>query len=669
MNHYLIFEAFQDTIFVVGEVGQLFYGNGAAAILLEVSPRRLTSERPIAQFITFDPDPLLTGSQGLAKINETTQTVEISFNLPSGKSGWVQVAIQPEPEFLALARASEEGAAAPKINGETCAAYKPSRWIVSMRDVTLEKNLHVKYRKELDNKEVVIRDLQDARAALEEYSHGLESKVQERTVELRASNGLLKTILDSLGQGILVFDKDGNCLPIYSQVCRKLLNGEPPGRAIEDVLGLGTKLGADFQAWRNVVFDGALDFDDLAPLAPSGFQNSMGLEIKLDYNPMLNANNQLDGIVVVATDKTLEMAALRKAEEERQLVNKVTQVARNRAAFRLFISDARRRLLALTSSVQMRDDEVARDLHTIKGGSSSFSLQDLTKACHEVESELANVAISTKAPELGALLEKEVLAIEEILGSLDGETENSGSGWSVEKIRDWGTKILAADDLKNSQEIGRAILRACREKPLSTTVGHLEPSLKDLASSYGKILDRLTIEGGEISADSEFFEPLLSSLIHGFRNSVFHGLETPEERRIAGKPEGGLIGIRFGKEVLPDGAEWMKIEILDDGRGVNPERIRKKLLSSGRGDLASGSDEEVIQAILLDDFSTAEQVDMIAGRGVGMAAIAGEAQRIGGTVAVHSILGQGMKLLIRVPMPESGSESDIRAVVVKSRAA
>jgi two-component system, chemotaxis family, sensor kinase CheA len=531
---------------------------------------------------------------------------------------------------------------------------------VSMRDVTLEKNLHVKYRKELDNKEVVIRDLQDARAALEEYSHGLESKVQERTVELRTTNSLLKTILDSLGQGILVFDKDGNCLPIYSQVCRKLLNGEPPGRAIEDVLGLGAKLSADFQAWRNVVFDGALDFDDLVPLAPSGFQNSTGLEIKLDYNPMLNAGNQLDGIVVVTTDKTLEMAALRKAEEERQLVNKVTQVARNRAAFRLFISDARRRLLALASSAPMSADEVSRDLHTIKGGSSSFSLQDLTKVCHEVESELTIVSISAKAPELSALLEKEILALEEILGPLEGDTEISSSGWSVEKIQDWGSKILAAGDLKTSQEIGRAILRACREKPLSTSVGHLEPSLKDLASSYGKILDHMTVEGGEINVDSEFFEPLLSSLIHSFRNSVYHGLETPEERRLSGKPEGGSIAIRFGKEVLPNGVEWMKIEIQDDGRGVNPERIRKKLLSSGRGDLVAGSDEEVIQAIFLDDFSTAEQVDMIAGRGVGMAAIAGEARRIGGTVLVQSVVGQGMKLLIRVPVPKP--ESDVHAI-------
>ena len=656
MNHYLVFEAFQDTIFVIDEAGRLIYGNGAAAILLEVSPRRLTSEKPIGQFINFSPDPLLVESKGIANVIETTQTVEVSFNLPSGKSGWVQIVIQPEPEFLTKSRTTESETEAGK------------RWIVSMRDVTLEKNLHIKYRKELDNKEVVIRDLQEARAALEEYSHGLESKVQERTTELQAMNGLMKAILDSLGQGILVFDQSGKCLPVFSQVCRKLLRGEPPGRVIEDVLGLGPKLGADFQAWRNVVFDGALDFEDLAPLAPTGFKNTAGLDISLDYNAMMDANHQLVGIVVAVTDKTLEMAALKKAEDERLLVSKVTQVARNRTAFQLFVSDARRRLALLISAGSLGLDEIARELHTIKGGASSFALQDLTSACHELESELHGVnaeresriifdqTLVRRVPELLSHLETELSALTEILGPIGTTAENSTIDLPIERVLKWGQEILQASDIKVAQEVGRAILSECKEKPLGTSLGHLEPSLKDLASSYGKQLQAFVVRGGEARVDTELFEPLISSLIHSFRNSVYHGLETMEERRSVGKPEGGCITVHFEKETraAPSGsraAEWLKIEIQDDGRGVDPARIRKKLVSLGRNDIATAPDSEVIQAILLDDFSTAEQVDMVAGRGVGMSAIGGEAKRLGGSVVVHSILGQGMKLVITVPIP------------------
>ena len=181
MSRYHFLDAFQDAILVLDAEGRLHYGNGSAGVLLEVSVRRLATGKPSSQFIKFSPDPFADGA--LEKVTDTTQVVEVSFSLASGKPGWVQVVYQPEPEFFAHADAVEDGK---DRRGDG------RRWFMSMRDVTLEKALHVKYRNELEQKESVIKDLKDARARLEEYSQGLEAKVAERTVEVREKNRLLK---------------------------------------------------------------------------------------------------------------------------------------------------------------------------------------------------------------------------------------------------------------------------------------------------------------------------------------------------------------------------------------------------------------------------------------------------------------------------------------------
>ena len=195
---------------------------------------------------------------GISAIRDQAPAREVSFSLPaSGKTGWVQTIIQPVPPHLM--EPDEAG----------------SRWIISMRDTTLERTLNQKYRGELDQKESVIRDLIEARKSLEDYSLRLEKRVEERTSELSNANRLQKTILDSLGQGILVFDKDGVCLPIFSKVVVKML-GEPTGRRVEELLGYSGTTAEGFNQWREAVFDQLLDFEDMVPLAPNHMKNADG---------------------------------------------------------------------------------------------------------------------------------------------------------------------------------------------------------------------------------------------------------------------------------------------------------------------------------------------------------------------------------------------------------
>ena len=643
MSRYSVFDSFQDSILVVDAEGHVCYGNPAAAIMLQVSARRLSASKHFSNFVTFDP-PLIDEAHQIKDVYEASQVREFHFHLPSGSEGWTQITLQKQPEFFAESEATKD------------------RWICYFRDVSLEKALSAKYRAELDQKEVVIEDLKKAREALEDYSKTLEQKVEARTVELRQANGLLKTILDSLGQGILVFDQTGNCLPIFSQVCRKILGADPAGQNIEDVLSLDAKDRKNFESWREAIFEELLDFEDMVPLSPVRNRKQGGLEVEVSYNPLRGADGKLQGVVLVATDKTQEMAAVRKAEREREVVNKVTQVARNREAFRLFVGEARRLLKTFLAPASLDLEDVARQLHTLKGGAASFSIMSVAHSCHELEDELRalpqngegreafNESLSKKAKETIKTLEKELVELTELLGSLGLDGQNQTIEMPAEVMFAWSRALTEVSKLEQAHQVAVEIWRECTEKPVDTAVRYLGTSLVDLAKSMGKQLAEFKIEGSSTKIPSGFGQGLMASLVHAFRNCVYHGLESPEERRAKGKNPGGSIVVAFARKKEAD-KEWLHIDIRDDGKGVATDKVRAKLQSLGQTKLAEASDDQVNQAILLDDLSTADKVDQVAGRGVGMSAIAAEARALGGSVVVKSEQGKGMLLEIRVPVP------------------
>lgn len=647
MSEYRFFDTFQDAVLVIDSDHNVCFGNVAATLLFEVSARRLSSGKPLNQFIEFKPDPISSAGDLLA-LDQATQFKEVEFSSSSGKSGWAQVALLPQPKHFS-----------PDFEGQ--------RFIVTLRDVTLEKTLFDKYRAELDQKEEVIQDLRKAQAQLEDYSKNLEKMVAARTLELSETNQLLQTILDSLGQGILVFDREGKCLPIYSKICESILEGAPVQKQIEDVLALSSDEAMSFQSWREAVFAEMLDFDELAPLAPNAYANSHGLNIALTYNALRNDRKVIEGVVLVATDQTREIEAKKEAAKEKELVRRVVQVARYREAFRRFVIDTRQILndLVRINQSNFNCEEVARKLHTIKGGAATFSLENIVSGCHALEGELDFFCENPKQQEeffaqlgresaiLNSMLNEEVKSLVDLLGNIVGDGESRVVEVQLEKAVHWG-RALSQDKSLCSQKIADELLSECFERSIGDSVNRMESSLQSVANLMGKQLNSLELEGAELRVPLGPLQPLLSSLVHCYRNAIDHGLETPEERLAAGKTAAGSIRTKFVKYSNENDLErsWLMIEISDDGRGINPEKIRDKLNRIGRSQWAKESDQEVIQSILSGEFSTADQVTEISGRGVGLSAVADEVKKLDGTIVVHSLLGKGMTLTIRIPLPK-----------------
>jgi two-component system, chemotaxis family, sensor kinase CheA len=208
--------------------------------------------------------------------------------------------------------------------------------------------------------------------------------------------------------------------------------------------------------------------------------------------------------------------------------------------------------------------------------------------------------------------------------------------------------LLASTQRLNliTTELQEAVMRT-RMQPIATVWRKLPRVVRDLAVSCGKRV-RLHMEGEETDLDKTLIECIRDPLTHAVRNAVDHGIETPAERRAAGKPEEGLLTLRAYHE----GGQVI-VEIGDDGRGVDPEKVRQQAVAKGlvSADQARRtSDRELSQLLFLPGFSTAERVSNVSGRGVGMDVVRTRIEAVGGSVDLASVPGAGATLRLRIPL-------------------
>jgi two-component system chemotaxis sensor kinase CheA len=186
-----------------------------------------------------------------------------------------------------------------------------------------------------------------------------------------------------------------------------------------------------------------------------------------------------------------------------------------------------------------------------------------------------------------------------------------------------------------------------RMQPIGNVWGKLPRVVRDLATACGKQV-RIEMEGQETELDKTIIEAIKDPLTHIVRNSVDHGIETPEVRTEAGKSPEGCLKMRAYHE-----GGQVNIEITDDGGGIHFEKVKRKALQRGLiapEYAARMSDHEAINLIFLPGFSTAEKVTNVSGRGVGMDVVKTNIEKIGGTVDLQSEVGAGTTLKIKIPL-------------------
>ena len=186
-----------------------------------------------------------------------------------------------------------------------------------------------------------------------------------------------------------------------------------------------------------------------------------------------------------------------------------------------------------------------------------------------------------------------------------------------------------------------------RMQPIGNIWAQFPRTVRDVALSCGKQVS-IEMEGKETELDKTIVEAIKDPLTHLVRNSVDHGIESPEERAQAGKDATGKLTLR----AFHEGGQ-VNIEISDDGAGLNLERIRRKAMERGLVTAEHAermADKEVSNLIFLPGFSTASKITNVSGRGVGMDVVKTNVEKIGGTVDVQSIQGQGTTVRVKIPL-------------------
>lgn len=186
-----------------------------------------------------------------------------------------------------------------------------------------------------------------------------------------------------------------------------------------------------------------------------------------------------------------------------------------------------------------------------------------------------------------------------------------------------------------------------RMVPVERTFNRFPRLVRDLSKDLGKNI-KLFMSGEQTEVDRTVIDEIGDPLIHLIRNSIDHGIEMPDERVKEGKEDSGFVALR----AYPDG-NTVVIEVEDDGKGIDPMvikkiSIKKNLVTKEEADQMS--DKELINLLFRAGFSTAEKVTDVSGRGVGLDVVKSKIEAINGTVEVESILGQGSKFIIRLPL-------------------
>ncbi|MEI6744596.1 MAG: chemotaxis protein CheA [Methylococcaceae bacterium] len=215
-------------------------------------------------------------------------------------------------------------------------------------------------------------------------------------------------------------------------------------------------------------------------------------------------------------------------------------------------------------------------------------------------------------------------------------------------VRELSREIKAQYAVINrvAEEMQDTIMQV-RMMPVSFIFQRFPRMVRDISRKLGKEVE-LVLEGEATEADKNIIEALSDPLIHIVRNSLDHGLEMPEVRLAAGKFATGKLLIRASQE-----SDRVLIEIIDDGKGIDPDVIKQKAYEKGLIDESTFeriSDQDAVNLVFAAGFSTADVISDLSGRGVGMDVVRSAVEKVNGTVGIESERGKGTRLFLSLPL-------------------
>jgi two-component system chemotaxis sensor kinase CheA len=524
------------------------------------------------------------------------------------------------------------------------------------------------------------------RVTIKRYTEHLQDIIEEKMQQVN-------DILNNINQGLFTINFDGKVNPEYSRRANDILKFKDISKHnIQEIMRLNRKQEQTFSTWLSLVTEKheCLRWKKLVRLSPVQqieLQEAGSAESKLvefDYQRILDKNNKLSKLMILARDITEEHHREMEIKEQRvrheNEMNTVLGIVNTPPEeIKEFIADVETRLKRLNATLKFhlqgvekmraeypegttciinknQIDELYRDIHTLKGNAGSYGFELMSTLAHEMEDSLDALRepVETRRDqtlqEMLARLGKQEALLEDIRKKtvqFFGEGEDLSVKVPLARIRSIDEKVKRAE----AGEVGpdlREVLDECRKLTWK--------QLKDITRKYQKVVQKagrklgkevlFSVEPEKILLQPDEFVPIDEALVHLCRNAIDHGIEAPEIRQETAK---GIGNVRIFYAVK-DGKKT--ITVADDGAGIDYNRIAAKAVEKRvitADQCSTMTEQEKLDLIFIPGFSTAETVSDISGRGFGMDIVKKTLTAVGVAIKINTKIGLGTEFILTIP--------------------
>jgi len=458
--------------------------------------------------------------------------------------------------------------------------------------------------------------------------------VADREARIAARNYELRLILDNVSQGFVTLTPDGKIQTERSAIVDRWLPDLGNDAQFSDLIGLFDPNQRDMavHAWAQLDA-GFLPMELCLDQLPARASRA-GQHFSFEYEPVINGET-LNRVVLVISDITPQVERQRAEEDQKEFAALVDHLVRDRGGFLEFWGELERLMVRLLSSEQ--NPTMRRDLHTVKGNSRFFGMWRLSMCCHRIEDTLHERGGETLDNEARSALSSEWVAIRDRVATLT----KGASAFLELSSTDYAALSHGVRE-RVSHDVLATLISEFRYEPTLRRLERARDNIESTCRRTGKPVATVKLDDNGVRLPPDRWGSFWAVFVHLLTNAVEHGLEPAEARLHAGKPAEGQLTL----STKITGGKFL-IEVTDDGRGIDWDAVKAKAIAKG---VPHRTRAELEQALLTEGFSTKQEANEVAGRGVGMSAVTHAVYALGGTINICTEAGKGTTWTLSFPV-------------------
>lgn len=462
--------------------------------------------------------------------------------------------------------------------------------------------------------------------------------IRDREERIQARNRDIRLVLDNVGQGFITLDSDGTLLSEHSRVVDDWF-GAPEGsmKFWEYLEGRveGQVAWWFGQGW-SMIQEDMLPLDlCLDQLPKVGRRKEQVFEFT--YRPILK-DDKLQKLIVVIDDISARVEREKAERSQREAMSIFRRMLADRCSLDDFFTEVSEMVHEITTSSGEDLKLLKRQIHTVKGNASLFGIESVAEVCHELENQLDDTSNGNKGltPVDRQHLAK---AWAKTVSMRDQLAEGASDAVQIERAE--YAAFLAALANGSGKDSLLATATSWQFEPAGKRLSLVGEQILALGTRMRKAPISVVCEPTALRLPQEKWRAFWSGFAHVVRNTVDHGVETPEERANAAKSERATVKLALRRE-----GNAVVVAIRDDGKGIDWAVVAHRAQERG---LPHATPEDLKAALFADGVSTRTEVTSTSGRGVGLSAVQRLIQNLGGSIELASELGRGTEFRFKMP--------------------